>query len=149
LKRLTITLCLAALVALVAVPNAGAHTARISSQHQLAFTPDEASDVFHGQMSSAVAACRGSRAVTLYRKVGDASVPDAVVTTAKTNSTGNWSKGVGNAQAGRYYAVAARKVVKNTRHKHICLPSSSNTGTVPQTLLLTRVTSTATATGSR
>lgn len=97
-----------------------AHSTTIGSQHTIDFTPDVASDRFTGQVSSKKAACERGRSIVLYRVVGDTSVPDQEVTTARTDSGGMWSKGVGEAQAGTYYAVAAKKVMRSPGHKHVC-----------------------------
>jgi hypothetical protein len=97
-----------------------AHNTATGSQHTLDFTPDAASDLFMGQISSTKALCERGRSVTLYRVVGGSSVPDGEVATATTDSNGLWSKGVGDAPSGSYYAVAAKKVVQSSRHKHVC-----------------------------
>ncbi len=97
-----------------------AHSTAIGSQHTMDFTPDVASDRFTGQVSSTMALCERGRSIKLYRVVGDSSVPDQEVASATTDSSGVWSKGVGDAQAGSYYALAAKKVVQSNRHKHVC-----------------------------
>ena len=112
---------LAAAIALAGFASmAVAHKSVISSQHTFDFTPDVASDRFTGQLSSTKAFCERGRSITLYRAVGDGSVPDQEVATATTDSNGVWSKGVGDAQAGIYYAKAAKKVVQSSGHKHVC-----------------------------
>jgi hypothetical protein len=103
-----------------------AHKTAIDSQHALDFTPDVASDRFTGQVSSTKAFCERGRSITLYRVVGDSSVSDQEVATATTDSSGVWSKGVGDAQAGTYYAKAAKKVVKSNRHKHVCKAATTS-----------------------
>ena len=116
-----LTAGLAAAIALAGLASmAVAHRAAIDSQHTIDFTPDVASDRFTGQVSSTKDFCERARSVTLYRMVGDSSVPDQEVATATTDSNGIWSKGVGDAQAGTYYAVAAKKIAKSSRHKHVC-----------------------------
>ena len=111
-----------------------AHKTAIDSQHTIDFTPDVASDRFTGQVSSAKDFCERARSITLYRVVGDSSVPDEEVTTATTDSNGVWSKGVGNAQEGSYYALAAKKVVKSSRHKHVCRVAQTATLSVSPVL---------------
>jgi len=122
--RLTVQLFAAALATAVALAGfasaAAARNAATGSQHTMDFTPDVASDRFTGQVSSTKAFCQRGRSVTLYRAVGGSSVPDQEVATATTDTNGVWSKGVGDAQTGSYYAVAAKKVVQSTRHKHVC-----------------------------
>jgi hypothetical protein len=116
-----LTAGLAATMALAGLASmAAAHRTAIDSQHTIDFTPDVASDRFTGQVSSTKDFCERARSITLYRVVGDSSVPDQAVATATTDSNGVWSKGVGNAQAGSYYAVAAKKVLQSSRHKHVC-----------------------------
>jgi hypothetical protein len=107
-----------------------AHTVATSSQHTIDFASDVASDRFAGQVSSSSAACERGRSIVLYRVAGDSSVPDQEVSTARTDSSGVWSKGVGDAQAGTYYVVAAKKVVRSPGHRHVCKPASSDTVTV-------------------
>jgi hypothetical protein len=115
------TTVLATAVALAGLASAAvAHNTAISSQHTMDFTPDVASDLFMGQISSTKALCERGRSVTLYRVVGGSSVLDQEVATATTASNGLWSKGVGDAQTGSYYAVAAKKVVQSSSHKHVC-----------------------------
>ncbi len=97
-----------------------AHKTTIGSEHTIDFTPDVAGDRFTGQVSSKKALCERGRSIALYRAVGDSSVPDQKVAAATTAASGAWSKGVGDAQAGSYYAVAAKKVVQSSRHKHVC-----------------------------
>jgi hypothetical protein len=122
--RLTVQLLTAVLATAVALAGlagaAVAHNTAIGSQHTMDFTPDAASDLFMGQISPAKAFCERGRPVTLYRVVGGPSVPDGEVATATSGSNGVWSKGVGDAQSGSYYAVAAKKVVQSSRHKHVC-----------------------------
>jgi hypothetical protein len=36
-----------------------------------------------------------------------------------------WSMGVGHAQEGTYYAVAARKVIQSSGHRHVCKAARS------------------------
>jgi hypothetical protein len=122
--QLTIKLLVAAVAAAIGVAGlagmAVAHTVTITSQHTIGFSPDVATDLFTGQVSSTKAVCESRRSIKLYRVVGDASVPNQVVTTATTNSSGVWSKGVGQARAGTYYAVAEKKVVQPPGHRHVC-----------------------------
>jgi hypothetical protein len=127
--RRTVQLLAAVLATAIALAGfasmAVAHKTTIGSQHTIDFTPDVASDRFAGQVSSKKAFCERGRSITLYRVVGDSSVPDEKVDTTKTDRSGVWSKGVGNAQAGTYYAKAAKKVVKSRRHKHVCKVAKS------------------------
>src|SRR5918997_875278 len=58
--------------------------------------------------------------------VGDSSVPDERVATATTNESSMWSQGVGHAQEGKYYAVAERKVIQSSGHRHVCKAARSN-----------------------
>jgi hypothetical protein len=125
-RRLAITLCAAGIAGALA-SVAAAHTRHIDSQHTISFQPDVASDVFFGTVGSAAGACERNRSITLFRKIGDASVPDIAVATPTTNENGIWSQGLGNAPEGRYYAVAAKKVIKRPGHKHICDVARSNT----------------------
>jgi hypothetical protein len=122
--RLTVQLLTAVLATAVALAGlastAVAHNTAINSQHTMDFMPDVASDRFTGHISSAKDLCERGRSVTLYRVVGGSSVPDQEVATATTASNGVWSKGVVDAQPGSYYAVAAKKVVQSSRHKHVC-----------------------------
>lgn len=111
-----------------------AHRTAIDSQHTIDFTPDVASDRFTGQVSSTKDFCERARSVTLYRVVGDSSVPDEEVATATTDSNGIWSKGVGNARAGSYYAVVAKKVLQSSRHKHVCRVAQTATLSVSPVL---------------
>jgi hypothetical protein len=127
--RLTTKFLLAVVVAALGIGGfagmAVAHTVTISSQHTVSFTSDVATDLFTGQVSSTKAVCERGRSIALYRVVGDSSVPDEKVTTATTNSSGVWSQGVGHAQEGTYYAVAARKVVQPSGHRHVCKAARS------------------------
>ncbi len=136
--RVSIKLFLAAVAAAVGVAGlAGvvlAHTVTISSQHAVSFTPDVATDLFAGQVSSAKAACARGRSIVLYRVIGDSSVPDQEVTTATTDPGGVWSKGAGQARAGEYSAVAARKVIRSPGHKHVCKAARSATLSVSPVL---------------
>ena len=136
--RLTIKVFLAAVAAAIGIVGfagmAVAHTVAITSQHTISFSPDVATDLFVGHVSSTKAACERGRSITLYRVVGDASVPDQVVTTATTNSSGVWSQGVGQAQAGTYYAVAAKKVLRSPGHRHVCKAARSAALTVSPVL---------------
>lgn len=121
--RLMVQLFAAALATAITLAGfagtAVAHSTTIGSEHTMDFTPDVASDRFTGQVSSTKALCE-RRSVTLYRVVGGSSVPDQEVAAATTDSNGVWSRGVGDAQAGSYYAIAAKKVVQSSRHKHVC-----------------------------
>ena len=122
--RLTVgllTAVLATAAALAGLAGAAlAHATAIGSQHTMDFTPDVASDRFAGQISSTKAFCERGRSVTLYRVVGGSAVPDQSVATATTGPNGAWSKGVGDARSGSYYAVAAKKVARSSRHEHVC-----------------------------
>jgi hypothetical protein len=134
MARIRAPLCLAVTAIAALTLGAGvasAHTARVASQHTLSFTPDVASDVFFGQLSSAMGACERGRSATLFRVVGGSATPDANLGTATTNTNGLWSKGIGDADAGKYYGVAAKKVIKRSGHKHVCKSSQSNKVTVP------------------
>jgi len=129
--RLTIKILLAAVAATIGVGGlagiAVAHTVAISSQHTLGFSTDVAGDVFTGRVGSTKAFCERGRSIVIYRVVGDSSVPDEKVATATTNEGSVWSQGVGNASAGRYYAVATRKVIQPPGHRHVCKAARSNT----------------------
>jgi hypothetical protein len=122
--RRTVQLLAAGLATAIALAGfasmAVAHKTAIDAQHTIDFTPDVASDRFTGQVSSTKVFCERERSITLYRVVGDSSVPNQEVATATTDSSGVWSKGAGDAQAGSYYALAAKKVVQSSRHKHVC-----------------------------
>ncbi len=72
-KRLALTLCVVGMAATV-VPLAEAHIKSIPSQHQMGFTPDVASDVFTGTVSSAAGACERNRSINLFRQ-GPATSP--------------------------------------------------------------------------
>ncbi len=134
--RLTIKLLVAAVVAEIGVGGfagmAVAHSTSTSAQHTVDFTRDVASDRFAGQVSSTKAACERGRSIVLYRVVGDTSAPDQRVTTARTDSRGVWSKGVADAQAGTYYAVAAKKVMRRSGHRHVCKVAKSATLSVSE-----------------
>ena len=122
--RLTVQLFAAVLATAVALAGlagaAVAHNTAIGSQHTMDFTPEVASDRFTGQVSSTKAFCERGRSIKLLRVVGGSSVPDQEVAKATTAASGVWSKGVGDAQAGSYYAVAAKKVVRSSGHRHVC-----------------------------
>ena len=130
-RRLTIKLLFAALTATILVGGlagmAVAHTVAINSQHSLSFSTDVAGDVFTGRVSSTKAFCERGRSIVIYRVVGDSSVPDQKVATATTNESSMWSQGIGHARAGKYYAVATRKVVQSPGHRHVCKAAGSNT----------------------
>jgi hypothetical protein len=122
-------LLLGAVVAVGVVGFAGvaaAHSKPVASQHTMGFEPDVASDVFTGQISSTMAACERGRSVVLYRVVGDASVADDPVASATTNLSGVWTRGFGQVQAGDYYAVAHKKVMRSRGHKHTCKPATTS-----------------------
>ena len=109
---------------------AAAHSKSVASQHTMGFEPDVASDVFTDQISSTMVACERGRSVTLYRVVGNASVADDPVTTATTDSSGVWTKGFAQAQAGDYYAVTQKKVIRSRGHKHTCKPATTSVRSV-------------------
>ncbi len=129
--RVTIKLLLAAVAAAIGVGGlagmAVAHTVAINSQHTLGFSTDVAGDVFTGRVSSTKAFCERPRSIVIYRVVGDSSVPDEKVATATTSESSVWSQGIGHARAGKYYAVATRKVVQSPGHRHVCKAARSNT----------------------
>lgn len=129
--RRTVQLLAAGLATAIALAGfasmAVAHKTATGSEHTIDFTPDVAGDRFTGQVSSKKAFCERERSIALYRVVGDSSVPDQEVATATTDSGGVWSKGVEEARAGTYYAEAAKKVVRSSRHRHVCKVSRSAT----------------------
>jgi len=129
--HLTIKLLLAAAAAAIGVGwlagTAAAHTVAIGSQHTLSFSTDVAGDVFMGRVSSTKAFCERGRSIVIYRVLGDSAVPDEKVDETTTTESSMWSQGVGHAQAGKYYAVAARKVVRSAGHKHVCKAARSDT----------------------
>lgn len=136
--HLTIKLLLASVAAAIGVGwlagMAAAHTVAIGSQHSLSFSTDVAGDVFTGRVGSTKAVCERGRSIVLYRVVGDSSVPDEKVTMATTNEGSVWTRGVGHASAGKYYAVATRKVVRSAGHKHVCKAARSDTLTASPAL---------------
>src|SRR5215207_2123640 len=119
-------LAITVLVGLTAAlpPAASGHNATLGSEHSLSFAATRLS----GQLSSAVADCMSGRSITVYRTE---AAGDTAVDAASTDAQGAWSAQAGGPQAGDYYAVAARKVLKQPGHKHTCNAARSNTVSVP------------------
>lgn len=128
-----VLLALTATVAVLAIGMAAvavAHTIRFESTTTLKYKKNgNKPDSFEGTVSSTRPGCVKNRSVKVRRKIDG---PDPLAGATTTADDGAWEiKLAGKADAGDYYAAAARKVLrKSAKHKHVCKLSRSKHATV-------------------
>lgn len=133
MKRAATSILIAtALMCVVFVAEAGAHTVRYASAVTANFKKETGKDpaTFDGVVTSSIPRCAGARQVNLRLVAADGS--STVVTTAVTDATGAWTiPQSGTVAPGTYVAEAAKKVLrKDKKHRHICAKATSKQVTV-------------------
>lgn len=133
MRRISTSILIAtALMCVVFVAGAGAHTVRYDSAITAKFKKETGKDpaTFDGTVTSSVPRCAGTRKVDLRRLAADGS--STVIANAVTDATGTWTIQRSTTVApGTYVAEATKKVLrKNKKHRHICAKATSKQITI-------------------
>lgn len=133
MKRVATVAVMAACISVSLAAVATAHTAKHDSTITFIVQENGAGDdTFEGRVRSDNDRCAADRLVLIFREVAEGR---ALVGEDRTNADGEYRTPAGdvtgNAQAGTYYAVATRKVLRqNEDHTHVCKRELSTKRTV-------------------
>jgi hypothetical protein len=119
-RRLAVVVCVAAGVAIAAIPALATQTVKIDSK----VTISSNAPAFHGQVKSDKFACERQRKVKLFRQRFG---PDKLLGKDKSNNHGKWKIVVDPLKSGAYYAKLVRREEGTAGTIFVCRGDRSKT----------------------